>query len=42
MSNGVIGCKQLVARQDILNIQWQLNIDSIKKKNTNDLMSTLA
>ena len=41
LSNGQIGCEQIVSRQDICNIQRQLNIDSITK-HSNDLLSTCA
>ena len=41
MPNGEIGRGQLLCRQDVLNIQRQLNIESITK-HSNDLLSTCA
>ena len=41
LSDGQIGREQIVSRQDIRNIQRQLNIDSITK-HSNDLLSTCA
>ena len=41
MPNGQISREQLLSRQDILNIQHQLNVESIQK-HTNDLLSTCA
>ena len=41
MPNGQISRKQLLSQQDILNIQHQLNVESIQK-HTNDLLSTCA
>ena len=41
LSNGTIGREQLLSRQDILNIQRQLNLGSITK-HSNDHVSTCA
>ena len=41
LTDGEIGRDQIVSRQDILNIQRQLNLDSITK-HSNDLLSTCA
>ena len=41
MTNGEIGREQLLSRQDILNIQRRLNLESVRK-DTNDLLSTCA
>ena len=41
LTDGEIGRDQIVSRQDILNIQRQLNLDSITK-HSNDLWSTCA
>ena len=41
MTNGEIGREQLLSRQDILNIQPRLNLESVRK-HTNDLVKNIC